>query len=160
MAHLTKSTIITEFSDGTSKIQEQEYDEAGKVVKQSVGTPDAGCFNPMCAYRAEIELVGEERFNEILREGTAPDGIRMTFETAETTQDEPQEPILNPTNEAGYQATVAPDSFPVPGTSDEKRDAGDRRKIERRAPKRGVNVRHDDADDRLPKRVRRAQKPK
>lgn len=32
----------------------------------------------------------------------------------------------------------------------------DRRKIDRRAPKRGVNVRHDDADY-VPRRIRRAK---
>lgn len=34
----------------------------------------------------------------------------------------------------------------------------DRRTMERRAPKRGVNVRHDDKDGDPPKRVRRGKK--
>jgi hypothetical protein len=37
------------------------------------------------------------------------------------------------------------------------RTTADRRKIERREPKRGVNVRHDDKDY-IPKRVRNSKK--
>ena len=36
----------------------------------------------------------------------------------------------------------------------------DRRKIERRAPKRGVTVRHDDAHPYMPKRIRLAKTKK
>ena len=41
-----------------------------------------------------------------------------------------------------------------------ERKIQDRRKIERRAPKRGVNVRHDDARDDDSKRVRRGRQEK
>jgi hypothetical protein len=42
----------------------------------------------------------------------------------------------------------------------EKRKITDRRKIERRTPRKGVNVRHDDRDGYVPKRVKWAQKEK